>query len=163
MKFNLNIKVLILLISASTVFFIYDIFLFYNKNQLKKNIILFEQIFGNKTNTGLNLILSILSGYFEELFFRGYLYYFLINVIQKINFFNVNYLVIILIIFVSIIFAFFHIVQGNEVLIISFLLSILFFISIKLSSSIWYAISFHSIINFVELTFIIQYQKKLKT
>lgn len=159
-QFNFNLMILLLLIFGSIVFFIYDVFIFKDKDQLKKNIIMFEEIIGGKRNVGLNLILSILSGYFEELLFKGYMYYVLINIIKITNIFNDIYLEVIIIIFVSIIFALFHIVQGKEVFIVSFLLSLLFFISIKLTDSIWYAISFHSIINFIELTFIIQYQKK---
>jgi hypothetical protein len=42
----------------------------------------------------------------------------------------------------------------------SFVISIVFFISIFITGTIWYAVTFHFIFNFIELTFVFPYQKK---
>lgn len=160
LNFKLNILTILILFLSITIIILFDIFLLKNKSQLKKNIIMIEQIFGEKINIKLNTILSLLSGYFEELLFRGYMYFFLIRILYKNGFINNLYIELIIISFISSIFALFHMVQGKEAFFISFLISIIFFISIKLSSSIWYAILAHSTINFIEFTFIIPYQKK---
>ena len=156
-KFNF----MTILISFFSIIFVifFDIFFLKNKDQLKKNIIIIEQIFGGEINIKLNFILSILSGYFEEILFRGYLYLSLIRIF-KINDINNFHTELILILFISLLFALFHINQGKTTFIISFLISVIFFVTIKLSLSIWYAILTHSIINFIEFTFIIPYQKK---
>ena len=47
-----------------------------------------EQIFGKKKNVKLKIILSLLSGYFEELLFRGYLFFLLIRISEINNIIN---------------------------------------------------------------------------
>ena len=157
-KFNF----MTILISFFSIIFVifFDIFFLKNKDQLKKNIIIIEQIFGGEINIKLNFILSILSGYFEELLFRGYIYFILIRILEIKGIINNFYADLIIILFISLFFGILHVVQGKEAFLISFLISIILFISIKISSSIWYAILTHSIINFIEFTFIIPYQKK---
>ncbi len=159
LHFNFNSITILFLFFSISILFLYDIFFYKNNNQLKKNIILLEHIFGTKTNIKLNLLLSFLSGYFEELLFRGYLYYLLLNIIIIKDYYNNIYAELIIFFLISLLFALFHVIQGKEIFIISFLISIVFLISIKLSSSIWYAVLTHSIINFIELTFIIPYQR----
>jgi membrane protease YdiL (CAAX protease family) len=159
-NFRLDIITILLILSSIILIIFYDILFFNNKNQLSKNLILIEQIFGKKFDIKLILVLSLLSGYFEELLFRGYLYFSLNRILEVINIFNAFYSDLIIILFISILFALLHIIQGKEIFIISLLISIIFFISIKASNSIWYAVLTHSIINFIEFSFIIPYQKK---
>ncbi|MCK4799319.1 MAG: CPBP family intramembrane metalloprotease [Spirochaetes bacterium] len=152
------ITLLILFIAISTALVI-DMFFFKNKKQFNKNLHVLENIFGKKINIFFNFSLSLLAGYFEELVFRVYLYLFLLFIIQKITtlFFYVDIVIIILI---SLIFAFLHILQGKLAFILSFIFSIIFFISIKLSNCIWYAIIAHAVFNFLELAIIFPLHKK---
>ena len=155
-----NITTILLLLLTIILIILLDIFFLRNKNQLKKNITMINQIFGTKLNIKLNLLLSILSGYFEELLFRGYIYFILIRILEIKGIINNFYADLIIILFISLFFGILHVVQGKEAFLISFLISIILFISIKISSSIWYAILTHATINFIEISFIIPYQKK---
>jgi membrane protease YdiL (CAAX protease family) len=122
-----------------------------NLDILTKNI---NFINGGNNNNYINLILCIFVGVFEELLFRGYAYSLII--ILKCNLF---FIIVIVFVF-SIIFSILHITQGKIGLIFSFVISILLFVTIFVTRSIWYAIVFHFLIDFIELSVIYPLQKR---
>ena len=131
--------------------FIFDIFFYNNSENFKNNDRNITLLIGVKHNAFLNLILSLLSGYFEELLFRGYFFLLLSLLIPNIY---INILI------VSITFGFLHITQKKSGVILTTIISIIFFISIIISKTILYAMIFHALFNFVELSIIYPYQKR---
>jgi len=155
-KFKLSFSSIILAIMSVFLILIYD---FYEKYSLilKEKLLMFESIFGSNPGTIDTGIISILSGFFEELFFRGYLYYiflFLFNLFMK----NTLFINIFSIIIISIIFGLFHIVQGFKAFLFSMLISIVFFITQILSCTLYYAVFSHAIFNFIEIRFVYTYK-----
>lgn len=140
---------IILLLSVTIILITYDLLTtdekMFRKNE--KNIIM---LLGNKHNIILNFVLCFFTGFFEELFFRGYLFILL-------SLFINNLFIIILII--SSTFGILHLTQGLKGVVLSSIISIIFFLSVLISQTIWYAIIFHIIFNFLELTIIYPYQK----
>ena len=154
--FKFNLFTVIFLIIVFILIMVFELF-FFDKESFENNLRNIELLLGEKNNIFLNFILCFFTGYFEEVLFRGYLYY-LVLILSKSLFFG-NILSIILI---SLIFGFLHITQGKIGIIASSIISIIFFISIVISNTIWYAIIFHFIFNFVELSFIFPYQKRME-
>ena len=158
-KPNFEAKTLFLMLFLTFIIIIYDLFFLKNEKQIKKNILLFETVFGKHNDIRFNFFISLLSGYMEELIFRGYIYLLLITLFKEIMT-SVIYLDAVFIIIISLVFALFHIIQGKTALYASFIISIVFFISIKMSDTILYAIGTHALINFLELSIVVPYQKK---
>jgi len=129
--------------------FTLDIFIIKNRDTFENNYKNITNLIGNKHNIFLNLVLSFLSGYFEELLFRCYLFL-LLNLIIPNIFINIT--------IISIIFGLLHITQKSIGVILSFVISIFFFLSILLSNTVIYAMVFHGLFNFIELSFIFPYQ-----
>ncbi len=150
LKFKFHLLTLFLLSVLLFLFLLLDSIIYRDKENFKdleKNI---TALIGDKNNIFLNFILSFFGGYFEELFFRGYL--FLLFKLFIPNIF-VNIFII------SAIFGFLHITQKTFGVIFSFSVSVLFFISLLLSKTVIYAIFFHIIFNFIELSFIFPMKK----
>jgi membrane protease YdiL (CAAX protease family) len=158
LKFNFSIISILILFFSFSAFIILDIFLLDDKNLIQRNIRNIEMLLGEKQNIFLNLILCIFTGFFEEILFRGYIYFGLI-LLLKIFLPNLAALIISVLV-LSIIFGLFHITQGIPGLIVTTLISVVFCITLIFSNTIWYAIIVHFIFNFIELSFIVPYQKK---
>jgi len=161
-SFKISIITIIILSITTLSFFIYDIYFNNNFNQIKKNIYLINNIFGLKKTILKVTLISLFSGIFEELLFRLYIYNLILLLIK--NFINLNiYSNTLIILLISIIFGLLHIIQGKAATLISFIFSIIFIITMIISNTIYYAIFFHGIFNFIEFMFILPYQeKKLK-
>ncbi len=158
LKFKFSLSS-ILFLGFTLIIFILLEFLITNKENDKKNIKQIEIVFGKHPNILYLFFICLLASYFEELFFRGYLYLFLKNLFSI--FINNNFAInIIIIVFISFVFGILHISQGIAGFIFSFIASITFFISIIISSTIIYAIIAHFVFNFIELTVIIPYKRK---
>ena len=157
--FNMNVFA----ITGLSLFFglviLFDMFFMTKSENIKRNFRNIEMLLGTRNNILLNFILCLFTGYFEEMLFRGILYYLLY--ILACFFLSPVFAMIVAVSTVSITFAVFHITQGIPGLVMSFIISVVFFISIFISGTIWYAALFHLIFNFMELTFVIPYQKKL--
>ncbi|MBN2545645.1 MAG: CPBP family intramembrane metalloprotease [Spirochaetes bacterium] len=154
--FKINFYSIIIVTIAVCLILIYDFFEKYSLF-LKEKLLLFENIFGPNPLVIETLIISLLSGFFEELLFRGYLYFFSLFIFKffisdtlLIEFFSI--------LIISIIFGLFHVVQGVKAFLFSILISIVFFISINLSNTLYYAIFSHAFFNFIEIKFIYTYK-----
>jgi len=156
--FNLNfdIRSLIFLTVTMSIVMIIDVLFIQNSENLKKNKTI-DDIFPEDTKLHLKFIVSLLSGFFEEIFFRGYLF-FLPSLFLGELFYN-RAVYISIIVTISIIFGVLHINQGKSAAALSVAVSIIFFISLKLSSSIWYPIVYHFLFNFIQLAFILPYNR----
>jgi len=157
-KFNLSFYSIILSVLSVILIWIYDYFEKYSLN-LKEKLLMFENIFGINPGFIDTASISIFSGFFEELFFRGYLYYiflFLFNLFIK----NSSFVKIFTITIISIVFGLFHFVQGFKAFLFSLFISVVFFITINLSGNLYYAVFFHAIFNFVEIKYIYTYKIK---
>ena len=152
MIFKVNLISIIFLLLVLTTILLLDIFFFNDKETFQKNCNIYSNLFGKKKNITVIILVSIFSGLFEELLFRGYLYELIIFLIPLKQIFIIIDILVITIL--SILFGFLHISQGKAAALFSGIASIVFFISIKLSSTIWYAVIFHSLFNFVQLFFI---------
>jgi len=71
---------------------------------------------------------------------------------------NALYVNILSALIISIIFGLFHIVQGFKAFLLSVLISVVFFITVNFSGTIYYAIFSHAIFNFIEIRFIYTYK-----
>jgi membrane protease YdiL (CAAX protease family) len=151
LKINFNLITIFIFITSLLILILTDLLIFKDKKRLAKNIKLIEMSFGEKRNIFTNLTLSLLSGSAEELLFRGYLF-----ILTKIIISNI----IIIIIFLSLIFALLHIIQGLSGFILTFIASIVLFILLITAHSLWYAVIFHLLFNFIQLNFLIDFQKK---
>lgn len=152
--FKLHFTVIIGLACCVGLFLVIDIFFFNTTEQISKNIAMMRFLVGRSFVNYLGV--SIIGSYAEEIMFRGYLYYFLTVVITI----NIVFIDVVVMIVVSFIFAFLHVAQGVKAFVISFLCSIVFLISVKISSTIWYAVMFHALFNIVELTCVIRIHEK---
>lgn len=156
--FNFDlITVIFLTVSMSLVMTI-DLRFTQNTEKFKKNRTI-NDIFPEETKIYSKFIVSSLSGFFEEIFFRGYLFYLPSLFLGKLFYNSVVYITVIVLI--SIIFGLLHINQGMSAAALSGAVSIIFFISIKLSSSLWYPIFYHFLFNFIQLAFILPYNRKM--
>lgn len=154
-KFNLDFKSFFLIVIIFLITVIYEI----KKRPNEKELNIFLLFFEEKQNIILVIILAVLSGFSEELFFRGYLY------ILLESFFNtmINNLFIsntITFFIISLLFALFHFTQGNDAFIFSMIFSFSFLYTVAESGSIIIPILAHSIFNFIEIVFILP--KKIK-
>ena len=145
------IPLLILTLSMCLIIF-YDLFYFSKKERFAQNYEVIKKITGKNSLWYVNLSLSALSGYFEELLFRGYLLIILTVIIRF------NYLIVIFIL--SIFFGLFHLSQGKAAFFLSTLVSMLFFYTVKMSENIIIPMVFHTAFNYIQLQWIIPYQKK---
>jgi membrane protease YdiL (CAAX protease family) len=158
MQFKFDILTIFFLLFVFGLILVLDIFFFKDEEHIKKNIKNIEILLGEKNNILLNFILCIFTGFFEEILFRGYLYFLIFMVLNIIFPFIVA--VFISIFIVSVLFGFLHITQGKIGFIMSALISVIFFVSIIISKTIWYAMVTHFIFNFIELSFVFPSQKK---
>jgi membrane protease YdiL (CAAX protease family) len=156
--FKFNLLTIILFIIFFIILILADSIAINNQKVIKNNIRNIELLLGGKNNIFLNFVLCIFTGFFEETAFRGLLFSFF-NIIIKLFLSGMNSLIL-SILLVSIIFALFHITQGWIGLVMSFIISVLFFVSIIISKTIWYAVIIHFLFNFIELSFVLPYQKK---
>ncbi len=150
-RMNLNIRAIIILILSLALLLSADVFFIRDKGRIIKNIKLIEMTFGAKRSIFLNFTVSSLSGMAEEIFFRGYLYILCGYLVKS---------TMIIIIAISLVFALLHIIQGIQGLIVTFSASVMVFIIMITAHSIWYAVIFHILFNFIQLNFIIDMQKK---
>lgn len=156
--FNFDLRSIIITIFSITIIILLDIIYFLNFKYKNRNNTLINKLF-EKRNFVLDPVFSFLTGYFEEIFFRGYLYLLLLITIS--NIININEITISLIvmIFISIIFGLFHLTQGLIAFFLSLVMSMIFFLTIKISGTIWYAIIGHALFNYIEITFVLPWQK----
>ncbi|MCG8569592.1 MAG: CPBP family intramembrane metalloprotease [Spirochaetes bacterium] len=129
---------------------LYDILFYNDREQFIKNEQMIRSVIGEKSILNY-LLISILSGYFEEVLFRGYFYQLLLLTKTPLVFtFSL----------ISFIFAILHANQGKIAFILSFMISLSFLLYVHYTGCIIIPIIFHALFNFFQLTFTIPYQKK---
>ncbi|HOF01893.1 MAG TPA: CPBP family intramembrane metalloprotease [Spirochaetota bacterium] len=156
-NFNFNIPSLVFLTVSISLVMVIDIIFIQDSENLKKNRII-NEVFPDETKLYSKFIVSFLSGFFEEIFFRGYLFYLPSLFLGELFYNKAVYIVVIVLI--SVIFGILHITQGKTAAALSGAVSIIFFISIKLSSSIWLPIIYHFLFNFIQLSVVLPYNRK---
>jgi membrane protease YdiL (CAAX protease family) len=156
--FKFNPLMIIILAVLFGIIIMIDCDILIKSETVEKNVRNIEILLGQTNNIPLNFVLCLFTGYFEETLFRGILYSFILIFFQL--FVQGTVPIVISVALTSMIFALFHITQGKIGLIASFIISIIFFISIFITRTIWYAVAVHFLFNFIELSFIFPYQKK---
>jgi membrane protease YdiL (CAAX protease family) len=160
LSFKYDLNSIVLMITAIITLLLIDSYLFSNIKYLKRNSRLLNSALGEK-DTKFNIFLSLFTGYFEEILFRGYFFIFSIYLFNAFfHFSNEIMSVFAAVALVSVVFGMFHVVQGMIGALVSFVFSIIFFLTMLKSGCLWYAIAGHALFNFIELTFVFPSNKK---
>jgi membrane protease YdiL (CAAX protease family) len=156
--FKFNVFALLALILFFGLVLLSDLSIFIKTHDAENTIRNVTMLLGERNFISLNLILCILTGYFEETLFRVIMYS--LTLILLMIILPVFIAIILSVILISAVFSVFHMTQGVTGLVTSFVISVIFFISILVTQTIWYAVAFHFLFNFIELSFVFPYQKK---
>ncbi len=158
--FRLDIISIVITISILILIVILDIIVAPKLKSTRGNIDKFNRYLSiDSIPTIFILIFSFFVALCEEIIFRGYLIALLFLILPTII--SVNFTGTLIILLLSILFALLHLYQGVFNVIMIFLISIALFVILVISKTIWYPIIFHFILDFIQLAFILPYQKRI--
>lgn len=149
-RFKLIPFLTVLLFFVTT--FLVDFFFSNNEKQFHENYTRLKEVLGSGRN-GLKIAaLALLSGFTEELLFRGYLLFLLVKLLVMPPFLGV--------VIVSLLFGFLHVNQGKTAFFVSTLVSGILCYFVLSTGSLVIPFVFHAGFNFIQLYFVLPLQKK---
>lgn len=150
LNFNFDYLFFLITVLLIIVLVFFSIYFVKNDNNDRYSKIYYD-VLGTKKPIILSFLMIFFGAFFEELMFRGYIFVFFNIIFYK---FGIDYNVAISIVLLSVVFSLFHITQGREGLVFSFILSIFLAILTYRSYSVWPAVLIHSLYNSIEIFYV---------